>query len=113
MCFLQDKSVLQYYKQNFSSEAIIFVIDEVITDLQYCEVSKEIVDELKLEETFNDVLYRLFPRQTDDIGVRISLLFEKQLIADIQSSPEINTAELKEQNDIDIEYHQLKYVSMR
>lgn len=104
---------MQYYKQNFSSEAIIFAIDEVITDLPYCEVSKEIEDELKLEGTFNDVLHRLFPRQSGDIGVRISLLFEKQLIADIQSSPKVDTAELKEQNDIDIGYHQLKYVTMQ
>ncbi|CAC5417881.1 unnamed protein product [Mytilus coruscus] len=65
---------------------------------------------LECKEDFNDVLHRLFRRQTDDLAVRISLLLEKQLIA--QTGP-IATNDFKKANETDLLYHQLKYVSIR
>lgn len=88
-------------------------VDEEITDLQWCAVSKQIQEELQMREQFNDILHRLFPRKTDGIAngiaIRISMLFEKQLIDGFT----LDLKSAKEHNKLDLQYHQLKCVSLR
>lgn len=114
MFYLQDKSILKYYKLK-NSTTVIFVIDGDITDLQYCAISKEINRELALRKSFNNnVLHRLFHCKADDIAIRISLLFEKKLIAGIKSSTaDLDIENVEDQNKLDLQYHQFKNVSLR
>lgn len=111
--FVQDKSILQCVRKNKIGDSVLFVIDKKLSDKQFVIASEEIGESLGLGKSFNDVLHRLFPRQTDDIGIRISLLFDELLLAEIESAHKVNTARVKKLNDTDLQYHQLKYVSLR